>query len=77
MIKVKTKAIIGTMSRIKISEVDKDVYLLSTASEENFMYASGHELRCLLDDISNLFEEIQEDEKTEERSNMHRTLSDA
>lgn len=50
------------MSRIKISEVDKDVYLLSTSNKENFMYASGEELRSLLDDIPSLFEEIQEDE---------------
>jgi hypothetical protein len=50
------------MSRIKIHEVDKDVYMLSSNNKENFMYASGEELRSLLDEIPCLFEEINNDE---------------
>lgn len=50
------------MSRIKIHEVDKDVYMLSANNKENFMYASGEELRSLLDEIPYLFEEINNDE---------------
>lgn len=50
------------MSRIEIHEVDKDVYMLLTKNKENFMYASGEELRSLLDEIPRLFEEINNDE---------------
>lgn len=44
------------MDRIKIREVDKDVYELSTHSI-NSMYVSGEQLRTLKKDIDEFFEE--------------------
>lgn len=42
--------------RIKIEEIDKDVYELST-SGINSMYVSGEQLRNLRDDIESFWEE--------------------
>lgn len=44
------------MKRIKIQEIDKDVYELSTGSI-NLMYVSGEQLRNLRDDIDNYLKE--------------------
>ena len=45
------------MERIKIREVDKDVYELSCGGMVNSMFASGEQLRALSEDIIEFFEE--------------------
>lgn len=56
------------MSRIKIREVDKDVYELSVGNTCNFMYVSGQQLQDLALDIPEFFiDTIEEDKKCSEQ----------
>lgn len=46
------------MERVKIEEIDKDVYNLSLGKyETNSMFVSGAQLRALRDDVKSFFEE--------------------